>query len=60
MLMVELQILFDTKQTLDAEILSYRSLLQGEDDRENLKQLIEHISTTDQYKSNYESGNFFI
>lgn len=32
-MMVELQILLDTKQNLDAEIAIYRNMLKGEEDR---------------------------
>lgn len=32
-LMVELQMLLDTKQTLDAEIAIYRKMLEGEENR---------------------------
>jgi intermediate filament protein if len=42
-LMVELQMLLDTKQTLDAEISIYRKMLEGEDSRSGLKQLVENV-----------------
>jgi intermediate filament protein if len=45
-LMVELQMLLDTKQTLDAEIAIYRKMLDGEDDKEGLKQLVDQIVRT--------------
>jgi intermediate filament protein if len=42
-LMVELQMLLDTKQTLDAEIAIYRRMLEGEGDGPGLKQLVEQV-----------------
>ncbi|CAD5235745.1 unnamed protein product [Bursaphelenchus xylophilus] len=40
-LMVELQMLLDTKQTLDNEIKMYRKMLDGEDSRPGLRQLVD-------------------
>ncbi|KAF8363010.1 hypothetical protein PRIPAC_89933 [Pristionchus pacificus] len=40
-LMVELQMLLDKKQTLDAEIAIYRKLLEGEETRVGLRLLVE-------------------
>jgi intermediate filament protein if len=40
-LMIELQMLLDTKQTLDAEIAIYRKMLEGEESRAGLKQMVE-------------------
>lgn len=37
-MMVELQMLLDTKQTLDAEIAIYRKMLEGEEDRAGMRQ----------------------
>jgi intermediate filament protein if len=45
-LMVELQMLLDTKQTLDAEIAIYRKMLEGEGDGPGLKQLVEQVIRT--------------
>ncbi|VDP03112.1 unnamed protein product, partial [Soboliphyme baturini] len=45
-LMVELQMLLDTKQTLDAEIAIYRKMLEGEENRTGLKQLVEQVVKT--------------
>jgi intermediate filament protein if len=46
-LMVELQMLLDTKQTLDAEIAIYRKMLEGEENRSNgLRQLVEQVVKT--------------
>ncbi|CAJ0593656.1 unnamed protein product [Cylicocyclus nassatus] len=45
-LMVELQMLLDTKQNLDAEIAIYRKMLEGEEDRGGLKQLVEQVVRT--------------
>ncbi|UMM40255.1 hypothetical protein L5515_016955 [Caenorhabditis briggsae] len=45
-LMVELQMLLDTKQTLDAEIAIYRKMLEGEENRAGLKQLVEQVVKT--------------
>uniref|UniRef100_A0A914HWT3 Intermediate filament protein n=1 Tax=Globodera rostochiensis TaxID=31243 RepID=A0A914HWT3_GLORO len=42
-LMLELQMLLDTKQTLDAEIAIYRKMLEGEEDRSGLYQLVEQV-----------------
>nr|CAD2169122.1 unnamed protein product [Meloidogyne enterolobii] len=54
-LMVELQMLLDTKQTLDAEIAIYRRMLEGEEDRAGLKQLVEQVVRTHQIKQSDES-----
>lgn len=45
-LMVELQMLLDTKQTLDAEIAIYRKMLEGEENRKGLRQLVEQVVKT--------------
>lgn len=45
-LMVELQMLLDTKQTLDNEIAIYRKMLEGEGDGPGLKQLVEQVVRT--------------
>jgi intermediate filament protein if len=45
-LMVELQMLLDTKQTLDAEIAIYRKMLEGEENRAGLRQLVEQVVKT--------------
>ncbi|VDO94501.1 unnamed protein product [Heligmosomoides polygyrus] len=45
-LMVELQMLLDTKQTLDAEIALFRKMLEGEENRAGLKQLVEQVVKT--------------
>lgn len=63
MLMVELQMLLDTKQTLDAEIAIYRKMLEGEEDRAGLRQLVEQVVRTHQLKQSDESGislEFFV
>lgn len=56
MLMVELQMLLDTKQSLDVEILSYRKMLEGEEDRVGLHHLVEQIVRTHQYRQTDETG----
>ncbi|VDN50709.1 unnamed protein product [Dracunculus medinensis] len=45
-LMLELQMLLDTKQTLDAEIAIYRKMLEGEENRAGLRQLVEQVVKT--------------
>ncbi|TMS36309.1 hypothetical protein L596_003503 [Steinernema carpocapsae] len=45
-LMVELQMLLDTKQTLDAEIAIYRKMLEGEGEGPGLRQLVEQVVKT--------------
>uniref|UniRef100_A0AC35TRR5 Intermediate filament protein A n=1 Tax=Rhabditophanes sp. KR3021 TaxID=114890 RepID=A0AC35TRR5_9BILA len=44
--MVELQMLLDTKQTLDNEIAIYRKMLEGEGDGKGLRQLVEQVVRT--------------
>jgi len=55
MLMVELQMLLDTKQTLDAEIAIYRKMLEGEEDRAGLRQLVEQVVKTHHTRQSDES-----
>ncbi|KAI6215554.1 Cytoplasmic intermediate filament protein [Aphelenchoides besseyi] len=55
MLMVELQMLLDTKQTLDAEIAIYRKMLEGEEDRAGLRQLVESVVRTHHVRQADES-----
>ncbi|KAI6190746.1 Intermediate filament protein family and Intermediate filament, ifa/ifb family-containing protein [Aphelenchoides bicaudatus] len=62
-LMVELQMLLDTKQSLDNEISLYRKMLDGDKSKSGLKQLIEKamrnqnlVSSSSQGPSNIESG----
>ncbi|CAI2357844.1 unnamed protein product [Caenorhabditis sp. 36 PRJEB53466] len=45
-LMVELQMLLDTKQTLDGELKVYRKMLDGEQDQSGLRQLVEQVVRT--------------
>lgn len=56
MLMIELQMLLDTKQTLDAEIAIYRKMLEGEEDRAGLRQLVEQVVRTHHVRQADESG----
>jgi intermediate filament protein if len=58
MLMVELQMLLDTKQTLDAEIAIYRKMLEGEEDRAGLRSLVENVVRTHHHRHADESGKF--
>jgi intermediate filament protein if len=43
MLVAELQTLLDTKQMLDTEIAIYRKMLEGEETRSGLKQMVEQV-----------------
>jgi intermediate filament protein if len=45
-LMMELQMLMDTKQSLDAEIAIYRKMLEGEESRAGLRSLVEQVVKT--------------
>ena len=57
-LMVELQMLLDTKQTLDAEIAIYRKMLEGEGDGPGLKQLVEQVVRTTGINEVADTGLF--
>uniref|UniRef100_A0A0M3IC60 Cytoplasmic intermediate filament protein n=1 Tax=Ascaris lumbricoides TaxID=6252 RepID=A0A0M3IC60_ASCLU len=46
-LMLELQNLLDTKQTLEAEIVQYRKLLEGEESRAGLRRLAQQVKTSE-------------
>ncbi|KFD55367.1 hypothetical protein M514_03707 [Trichuris suis] len=56
-LMVELQMLLDTKQTLDAEIAIYRKMLEGEENRTGLRQLVEQVVKTHSLQQQEDTGN---
>jgi intermediate filament protein if len=45
-LMLELQLLMDTKQSLDAEIAIYRKMLESEESRAGLRNLVEQVVKT--------------
>ncbi|VDO20128.1 unnamed protein product [Brugia timori] len=45
-LVAELQALLDTKQMLDAEIAIYRKMLEGEESRVGLRQMVEQVVKT--------------
>lgn len=47
-------------QTLDAEIAIYRKMLEGEEDRAGLRQLVEQVVRTQQFRETQETGSFFI
>ncbi|VDN88123.1 unnamed protein product [Brugia pahangi] len=55
-LMVELQMLLDTKQTLDAEIAIYRKMLEGEENRAGLRQLVEQVVRTHELTRRDDTG----
>lgn len=57
-LMVELQMLLDTKQTLDAEIALYRKMLEGEESRSGLRQLVENVVKTQSLQQQEDTGWF--
>ena len=57
-LMVELQMLLDTKQTLDAEIAIYRKMLEGEENRAGLKQLVEQVVKTHAISQETDTGQW--
>jgi intermediate filament protein if len=42
-LVAELQSLLDTKQMLDAEIAIYRKMLEGEESRVGIRQMVEQV-----------------
>lgn len=43
-------------QTLDAEIAIYRKMLEGEEDRAGLRQLVEQVVRTHQFRESQETG----
>jgi len=45
-LVAELQALLDTKQMLDAEIAIYRKMLEGEESRQGIRQMVENVVKT--------------
>jgi len=49
-LVAELQSLLDTKQMLDAEIAIYRKMLEGEESRVGLRQMVEQVGGTGIFK----------
>ena len=55
-LMVELQSLLDTKRTLDAEIAIYRKMLEGEENRDGLKQLIDNMMKAHDRRQREDEG----
>ncbi len=58
-LMVELQMLLDTKQTLDAEIAIYRKMLEGEENRAGLRQLVEQVVKTHSLQQQEDTGMYY-
>ena len=57
--MVELQMLLDTKQTLDAEIAIYRKMLDGEGGDQGLRQLVEQVVRTTGINEVADTGETF-
>ena len=63
-LLIELQNLLDTKQLLDTEIAIYRKMLEGEESRANVREMVEDVvrqhtiqqqQSTDTQKQVFES-----
>ena len=48
--------LMDTKQTLDAEIAIYRKMLEGEENRTGLRQLVEQVVKTHSLQQQQDTG----
>ena len=53
-----MQMLLDTKQTLDAEIALYRKMLEGEENRTGLRQLVEQVVKTHSLQQQEDTGEY--
>nr|CAD2178308.1 unnamed protein product [Meloidogyne enterolobii] len=56
-LVAELQSLLDTKQMLDAEIAIYRKMLEGEESRVGLRQMVEQVVKTHSLQQQEETDS---
>ncbi|KAL3083395.1 hypothetical protein niasHS_011197 [Heterodera schachtii] len=56
-LVAELQALLDTKQMLDAEIAIYRKMLEGEESRVGLRQMVEQVVKTHSLQQQEETDS---
>lgn len=55
-LVAELQALLDTKQMLDAEIAIYRKMLESEESRSGLRQMVEQVVKSHSLQQQEDTG----